>query len=395
MRQTRIKPAAVVLSLSATGLSVARSLGSRGVEVYGVDSNRWEIGHFSKYVQFSSTISFKQNTEQYIKNLIEYAKSKTTRPVLFVAADDEIQVISEYSELLKEHFIMPQSYTKEFTGRLLNKINLYAECKNIGVDIPVTFFPKNRMDLESISKKVPYPAIIKPDFRHEWQKRLKGKKVIEVGSAAELLKNYDHYCRGAEEVVVQEIIPGKEENIAIFGGYFNRDSEPLSVFTATKTRQYPPMFGSGSLCESHWYPEIAEMSIDLVQKMKYHGICGTEYKWDPRDSRWKFMEINFRPTLWFAITRASGVDIVYDAYLDLIGLEVNKKIGTQVNGVLWQFLVRDCASFFHYFRKREIYRNAFKQFLKPRKEYAVLSSKDWKVNFMYPLYVINQYLKFL
>jgi predicted ATP-grasp superfamily ATP-dependent carboligase len=187
MRQTRIKPAAVVLSLSATGLSVARSLGSRGVEVYGVDSNRWEIGHFSKYVQFSSTISFKQNTEQYIINLIEYAKSKITRPVLFVAADDEIQVISEYSELLKEHFIMPQSYTKEFTGRLLNKINLYAECKNIGVDIPVTFFPKNRMDLESISKKVPYPAIIKPDFRHEWQKRLKGKKVIEVGSAAELL----------------------------------------------------------------------------------------------------------------------------------------------------------------------------------------------------------------
>jgi predicted ATP-grasp superfamily ATP-dependent carboligase len=155
------------------------------------------------------------------------------------------------------------------------------------------------------------------------------------------------------------------------------------------------MFGSGSLCESRWYPEIAEMSIELVQKMKYHGICGTEYKWDERDAKWKFMEINFRPTLWFAITRASGVDIVYDAYLDFIGRNVKRKIGTQKNGVFWQFLARDSISFLHYLRAGEVDKKILKQFFKPRKEYAVLSSKDWQVNIMYPLYVLNQFIKFL
>jgi predicted ATP-grasp superfamily ATP-dependent carboligase len=155
------------------------------------------------------------------------------------------------------------------------------------------------------------------------------------------------------------------------------------------------MFGSGSLCESHWFPEIVDMSINLVKKLKYHGICGTEYKWDERDNKWKFMEINFRPTLWFAITRASGIDIVYDAYLDIIGHDVKKKIGIQKNRVLWQYLARDCVSFIHYLRKNEIGKKSLEQFLYPRKEYAIISSKDWQANLMYPIYVLYQFLKYL
>ena len=388
-----MKPAAVVLSLTATGLSVARSLGYRGVEVYGLDSSRLQIGRFSKYVRYNSILSFKKNTEQFLKNLINYAKSKNTRPVLFVTADDELQIVSEYAELLRKYFIMPRSYKKDFTGFLLNKINLYEECIRIGAEIPATFFPKNIVDLESIAKRVPYPAVIKPGFIHEWKKRFKGRKVIEVGSRSELLSKFEHYCRNAEEMIIQEVIPGTEDNIAIFGGYFDRNFEPVSVFTGKKIRQCPPMFGSGSLCKSCWLPEIAEMSINLVQKMKYHGICGTEYKWDPRDAKWKLIEINFRPTLWFGLTRASGIDIVYDAYLDLTGQEVERKIGKQRNGVLWQYLMRDVTSVLYYLKKRDINSARLKEFVNPRKEYAVISSRDWQVNLMYPFYVLYDFLR--
>ena len=135
------------------------------------------------------------------------------------------------------------------------------------------------------------------------------------------------------------------------------------------------------------------MSINLVQKLKYHGVCGTEYKWDHRDAKWKLMEINFRPTLWFGISRASGVDIVYDAYLDLTGQEVQKKIGTRVNGILWQYLARDSVSFLRYLSSGDITWADWKQFLYPRKEYAVISNKDWRVNFMYPFYVLYDFLR--
>ena len=41
--------AAIVLGVSPTGLAVARSLAPRGVRVYGVDSVRQEIGHYSRW----------------------------------------------------------------------------------------------------------------------------------------------------------------------------------------------------------------------------------------------------------------------------------------------------------------------------------------------------------
>jgi len=196
MPSAHVCPSTVVLCLTATGLSVARSLGYHGVEVYGLDSNRWQIGHFSKYVHDSSTLSCKQNKEQLLKNLINYARNKNPQPVLFAAGDDEVQFVSEYAETLKHHFTMPQSYNK-FTGLLLNKISFYKECMELGAEIPVTFFPNNLKDVESISKKISYPAIIKPGLGHEWRKRFKGKKVIEISSPPELLSKYEQYCPNA------------------------------------------------------------------------------------------------------------------------------------------------------------------------------------------------------
>jgi D-aspartate ligase len=379
---------AVVLCLTATGLSVARSLGYRGIEIYGADSKKWRIGHYSKYVSASSTLSCKEDRNQLIENLVNYAVKRNEAPVLFAAGDDEVLFASEYSKILRRHFLMPESYTEEFTGLLVSKINLYRQCIELGADLPVTYFPQTMRDVEDISKKVPYPAIVKPDFGHEWRKRLKGQKVLLASSPAHLLSAYHSHSIEPRTTVIQEVIPGREENIAIFGGYFDRDYEPLSVFTGKKIRQYPPMFGSGCFCESLWISEIADMSISLMQKMRYHGVCGTEYKWDPRDGKWKFMEVNFRPTLWFALTRAAGTDVVYDAYLDLAGCKVRKKIGTQKDGILWQYWSRDAISLFHYWKERDISWTKFKQFIIPRKEDAILSRRDWNTTLMYPFYIL-------
>lgn len=386
-------PAAVILCLTATGLSVARSLGINGIPVIGLDGNPRQIGHFSKYVGEGWTQPYIDHPEKFVPKLISIAENAEQAPVLFAAGDDEIQFVSQWATELKTHYIMPESYNRKFSGLMLDKIHFYKTCLELGAEIPKTLFPESLDDVSRQSKEIRYPAIIKPGFGHAWRERFKGKKVLEVSSPSDLDQAFRTYSLEPKDMVIQEVVPGKEENIAIFGGYFNKESEPLSVFTAKKTRQYPPMFGSASLCESLWYPEIADMSIDLVRRMGYHGICGTEYKWDPRDNRWKLMEINFRPTLWFAITRASGVDVVYDAYQDLIGRPVETKIGTQKNGVLWQYLVRDMASVAYYLKNRDFTWKSFMQFLHPKKEYAVLSTTDWRTNLAYPRYTISEYLK--
>ena len=383
----------VVLCMTATGLTVARSLGLHGVPVLGVDGDRFQIGHYSGYIGKSFTLSCQSQPEILLEALVSHAKMTPLRPLLLVAGDDELQFVSKYADRIREHYIIPDSYNEKFSGLMLDKISFYQTCEKLGADIPVTFYPKDLNDVRVSSKGIEYPAIIKPGFGHAWRKRFKGKKVLEILSADDLIGSFEEYQLPPEEMVIQEVVPGTEDNIAVFGGYFNRNAEPVSVFTARKTRQYPPMFGSASLCESHWYPEIADLSIDLVHRMGYHGICGTEYKWDPRDNKWKLMEINFRPTLWFAITRAAGVDIIYDAYLDMIGQPVQQKIGTQKDGVLWQYLARDIVSVFHHLRKGEMDWKTFRQFLRLRKEYAVLSWKDWRTDLFYPLYVLHEYIR--
>jgi peptidoglycan/xylan/chitin deacetylase (PgdA/CDA1 family) len=79
------------------------------------------------------------------------------------------------------------------------------------------------------------------------------------------------------------------------------------------------MFGSASFAESEWSPEVARLSTELIGKLGFAGVCGTEYKPDPRDGRWKLIEVNPRPTLWFSLTRAAGCDVVFEAYRDLVG----------------------------------------------------------------------------
>ena len=120
--------------------------------------------------------------------------------------------------------------------------------------------------------------------------------------------------------MLQEVIRGPEANIFVAGLYTDAKGDCLSIFTARKTRQYPPMYGSGSYMEACWSQEIADLSIDLIRRLDYKGICGSEFKWDERDERWKLIEVNTRPTLWFSLTRAAGVDVIWDAYCDLVGL---------------------------------------------------------------------------
>lgn len=387
------KPAAVVLCLTATGLSVVRSLAQHGIAVHGVDANPMQIGLYSKGLASRAVISCVEQKERLLAYLLKLSANAQSNPVLIAAGDEEVGFICSHEKTLRAAFVLPDSCTPEFGGLLLNKIHFYRTCLALGADIPRTFFPQSLKDVKAAAETLRYPAIVKPGFGHAWRERFKGKKVLEFDSPEELISAFGDYGLDPQEMVIQEVVPGKEENIAVFGGYFNKHAEPLAVFTAKKTRQYPPMFGSGSLLESRWYPEIAEKSIALLKKMGFHGICGTEYKWDPRDGTWKLMEINFRPTLWYAITRAAGVDVVHDAYLDMTGRPVKPKIGTQKNGVLWQYLVRDAAAVLWYLRRGLVNGEKLRQFLKPNKECAVLSMNDWRVNMMYPLYAVSEYFR--
>ena len=69
--------------------------------------------------------------------------------------------------------------------------------------------------------------------------------------------------------------------------------------------------------------EVVDAGLALLRRLSCNGISQVEFKRDPRDGRFKLMEINPRLWQWHTLARACGVDLPLIAYRDQIGERVD------------------------------------------------------------------------
>jgi predicted ATP-grasp superfamily ATP-dependent carboligase len=383
---------AVVLGLGPPGLSIGRSLSPKGVTVYGVEKRRYEAGRYSRYIRNDSRISYHGPGEALLRGLINFSRSLESPPVLFICSDEYLEFVARRWGELAPHYVLTESMRADHYLPLLDKRLFYQRCQDLQVPLPLTFFPRTEAEAREVAENVRYPAIVKPTVRLEVRKHLRGRKLIEVHDKKELLLWWRQFNTWQTETVIQEVIIGPEENIAVAALYMDRHQICRSVFTAHKSRQYPPQYGSGSYAEACWLPEIAQMSIGLMKQFGYHGVCGTEFKWDDRDAKWKMVEVNPRVVLWFGLTRAAGVDVIWDAYCDLIGQPNPVSYASQKQGVRWQFLTRDLPSAISSLFSGDLsLATFFRTAIDPRnKVEAVLDIHDWRANAGYVISTIAE-----
>lgn len=394
MTTTQPYPSAIVLGMSPTGLAVVRDLGRKGVPVIGIDSDPWAIGRFSKYARFAKINTNKNWKETLFEKLLVIASSCQDKPVLFCADDAYLSLVAEYADKLQDNYRMPSSLNRDTIDLFLNKENFYNMCFEQGVELPATYFPKHREDIEYLARRLRYPCIIKPSLGYLWRRKLRGKKIVDVHTPHELITRYEKFSSWDSRLIIQEVIPGGDDCIYVFGGSFDRNYEPLAIFTGRKLRQFPPRFGSASLIESIWQPEVANISIALLKRLKFHGICGTEFKKDPRDGNFKMIEINLRPTLWFSIVEASGVDVIYAIYQELTGSQAAQD-QVQTDGIRWVYLARDIVSSIYYFLHGDLDVRDWLHSLSNRQAYAIFARDDTGVAAFLPFHLVKEFWQYL
>jgi predicted ATP-grasp superfamily ATP-dependent carboligase len=81
--------------------------------------------------------------------------------------------------------------------------------------------------------------------------------------------------------------------------------------------------------EAVWVQEVVDDALALLRAFGYRGLSQVEFKRDPRDGRFKLMEINARLWQWHGLATACGVDLPRIAYADLTGEELPP---AQMNG---------------------------------------------------------------
>ena len=344
-------PSVFVLGASPTGLAVLRALGPHGVRCHVGDVEGRRHAFRSRY-RFGSPI-LGSSPEEVVDLVVALAAKERVKPLVIPTSDSMILALANSPKVLGANLVVYQAIADGTASNLVDKESFAKLCDDVGIATADTAFPKSPEELLATAESRRFPLLLKPVLGHLWRDRLHGKKLLVVESMSDLHKLVDGFGEDCGGLMVQELIPGPERNIYVAAIYRGVDGNRDYCFVAEKTRQHPPDFGSASLATARFREEIADLSWQFVERTDYRGICGTEFKFDERDGVFKMIEVNPRPTLWFHLAGASGVDLLYGAYLDLTGRPV-PPAASQKDGTRWCFWEKDLLTWGHHLRKRDV-----------------------------------------
>ena len=142
-----------------------------------------------------------------------------------------------------------------------------------------------------------------------------------------------------EEILIQEIIPGDGREQYSWCA-FVRHGQPHSTLTARRLRQHPREFGrAATYVETIEAPAIEDSPSVSFGRFIFDGLVEIEYKRDPRDGRYKLLDVNARAWGFHALGAACGVDFPWLLYADKMGLPVDPVRGKP--GVGWLRILTD------------------------------------------------------
>ncbi len=352
VRASEITAPAVVISSSEVALSVARDLGRERVPVLAMGPDRGNAAFRSRYCTAWPCADPHYDEDQLIADLEAVAAMLPQRGVLFPCDDDYCVAVSRHKARLEKSFIVPV-LAWEGMQALADKELQLRLAQRAGIDTPITAFIHGPDDLAAAADAVPFPAVLKPTVsRVAWAVfHCSEFKVVMVENRERLEEAYEPFASYGS-FLLQEIVPGGDEEVYIAGGYHDAQSRCVALFTGRKLRQHPRGFGVSRLCESGWSAKIADLTLKVLAEAGYQGVSDVEFKRDPRDGRLKFMEINARQGYWIALATAAGVNLSYIAYRDAIGRPCPEC--RQRDGVRWSDLLHDGPDSLRELRRGEL-----------------------------------------
>ena len=300
---------ALVLDVGwVNGLAAIRSLGRAGITVLALDHRASPLGFRSRYAQPVRVPDPAAEEDGFVAAVAEAGPG-----VLFPTHDPPLNALARNRDRL-DGFLFPFPSWDRLEA-IQDKRHQLEAAVAAGVDIPETVYPSSASELAD----VPLPALVKPQHPDGF-KRTFGKQAFRCETRAELERAY----ADAEPFgpMVQELVPGGDDELYSLGSYLREDGEPLGLFSGRKLKQVPPLVGTCRVGEAVWVEEVVDAGLRFLRGLGYHGISQVEFKRDPRDGRYKLMEINPRLWQWHGLAAACGVDLPLIAYRDLTGESV-------------------------------------------------------------------------
>jgi predicted ATP-grasp superfamily ATP-dependent carboligase len=305
-----VTPPAIVVGVGwVSGLAAIRSLGRAGVRVLAVDDRPGALGFRSRYAE--PHLAPSRRGDDYVRFLAGLGVG-----VALPTHDDDLETIA------RNHADLPLTCPFpdwRVLGAAQDKRAQVQAARRAGVPVPDT------------GEDAPLPALVKPARAPAFRRRF-GVKAFrcetraEVAAALERAREFDP--------IVQEWVPGGDDRLYTCGSYVAANGAPLGLFSGRKLRQTPRVVGTARVAEAVWVDEVVEQGMALLRELRLWGISQVEFKHDPRDGKYKLIEVNPRLWEWHGLAAACGVDLPLIAYRDAVG-ERPEPVRMERGGLRW------------------------------------------------------------
>lgn len=243
------------------------------------------------------------------------------------SADHAVLALVRVRDKLGPDAIVP--YADESTmARVTGKAGFSALCAEVGVPQPRTRVLRVGSDSHHLDGEVTFPAVVKASSSAEFHEvEFAGKrKVAFAADAAELTRLLDRMAEAGfgGEVVVQERIPGGDEGMAAVNAFCGpAGGVRFALFGEVLLEEATPNGLGNSVAQitagsGESVREAVEHARRLLEHVGWTGFANLDLKRDPRDGRYRFLELNPRVgRSGYAVTAAGyNVARMYaDAYL--------------------------------------------------------------------------------
>jgi D-aspartate ligase len=368
-------PVLILRSHGHGGLNIMKSLGPLGIDIYNLDPHRFAPAHHSRYCREGFQWDIEHAPAQDSLAYLEAVSGKIGRKAILIPTTDATsRFVDRWRQVLRERFIFPEQ-PEGLVDSLCSKKSMFFLAKEHGIPTPECCFPESRADLENWTGKVKFPVLLKGiDGQRLWERTR--KKMFIVGTPAELIETYVAAEDPARpNLMIQEYIPGGDDTIWMFNGYFDGHSDNLVGFTGKKIRQCPIHTGSTSLGICLRNDAVEESTRRFMKAVGYRGILDIGYRYDARDGLYKVLDVNPRIGATFRLfVGANGMDVARALYLDLTGQPVPSS--STVEGRKWIVEDLDLVSSYRYFREGGLTVRGWLKSLRGIHEAAYFSLRD-------------------
>jgi predicted ATP-grasp superfamily ATP-dependent carboligase len=305
---------AVVLASSFAGLAVVRSLGRRGVPVVAALSDPHDFAGRSRHAERWLVPDAEQEPGRLL-DLLMSRGDEASRPVLVPTSDAALVFTARHHDELSSRYrvaCMPWTRVRD----LIDKRYTYATAAALGVPVPRTGVPVDWEEAKGFADEIGYPCLVKPCEGHRYYAAF-GRKMRKVEDRQALEAAYLEARTAGLDVMIQEFIPGTDSHGANYVAYAS-GGEVLVDFTSAKRRLSPTEIGFPCAVVSRRLPDVAAAGRHLLSEMGIEGFACTEFKLDPRDRRYKLMEVNARHNMSGQLAVSAGVDFPWLMYRHLV-----------------------------------------------------------------------------